>query len=86
MIFMELNTLGNVNDICNVCNKYKDKIDVDIEYGRYIIDGCSILAVSSLLGKTIKICPITEDNLLKTYFTNDIKKIGGYEMPDLCGE
>lgn len=44
MLFLKLNALDDANKHCNICNKYKDKMDVDIKYGRYIVDGCSVLA------------------------------------------
>lgn len=80
MLFLKLNALDDVNKLCNICNKYKDKMDVDIKYGRYIVDGCSVLAVSSLIGKLLKVCPVkNNDNLLLSYFTKDIKELGGFE-------
>ena len=80
MLFLKLNALDDVNKLCNICNKYKDKMDVDIKYGRYIVDGCSVLAVSSLIGKLLKVCPVkNNDNLLLSYFTKDNKELGGFE-------
>lgn len=80
MLFLKLNTLDDANKLCNICTKYKDKMDVDIKYGRYIVDGCSVLAVSSLIGKLLKVCPVkNNDNLLLSYFTKDIKELGGFE-------
>ena len=37
MLFLKLNALDDVNKLCNICNKYKDKMDVDIKYGRYLV-------------------------------------------------
>jgi len=80
MLFLELKTLDDANNLCKICDRYKNKMNVDVAYGRYIIDGCSILAVSSMIGKIVKICPVSEDNLLVSYFAKDIKSMGGYEI------
>lgn len=80
MLFLKLNVPEDVNKFCNICTKYKDKMDVDVKYGRYVIDGCSVLAVSSLIGKLMKICPRTDDELLLTYFVKDVEDMGGYTI------
>lgn len=78
MLFLKLNVPEDVNKFCNICTKYKDKMEVDVKYGRYVIDGCSVLAVSSLIGKLMKICPRTDDELLLTYFIKDVEDMGGF--------
>lgn len=80
MLFLKLNTPDDVNKFCNICTRYKDKMDIDVKYGRYTVDGCSVLAVSSLIGKLLKVCPVkTDDNLLLSYFTKDIEELCGFE-------
>ena len=80
MFFMKLDTLEQVNALVNICTKYKDQTDVDVLYGRYILDGCSALGVTSLVGKIIKIRLNTEDKVLLTYFFRDLEEIGGYKI------
>lgn len=80
MIFLKLETLDQVNYLTNVCETYKDKMDVDISHGRYIVDGRSVLGVTSMLGNIIKIIPRTEDELLINYFYKDLEEIGVYKI------
>lgn len=80
MIFIELKDLETVNSFCKICDRYHDKMDIDVKYGRYIIDGCSVLAVTSLTGKTVKVIPNTGDALLKEYFFKNIEEIGAYKV------
>lgn len=80
MLFLELKNLDAANNLCKICDKYKDKMNVDIKHGRYVIDGCSILAVTSLIGKIINICPVTNDESALSDFKESIKNIGGYEV------
>lgn len=80
MFFIKLDTLEQVNAFVNICTKYKDQTDVDVLYGRYILDGCSVLGVSSLIGKIVKIKPSSDDNVLLTYFYRDLEEIGGYKI------
>lgn len=80
MFFIKLDTLEQVNSLVNICTRYKDQTDVDVLYGRYVLDGCSVLGVSSLVGKIIKVKPNTEDKILLTYFLKDLEEIGGYKI------
>lgn len=64
--------------LTKICRKYNDEMPVDICYGRYTVDGCSILGVMSLLFNTVKIwIPTMDVNTVKD-FTEDIKEIGAY--------
>lgn len=80
LFFIKLENLETVNALCSICNKYKDKMDVDVKYGKYVVDGCSILMVAALMGNIVKICPDTKDRLLIEYFYKDLKKSGGYKV------
>lgn len=78
MVFINLDTIEKAIKLTGVCEKYKS-IDIDILYGRYIIDGRSILGVSSLLGNIIKIYPNTDDNEMIDSITKDLEKIGAWK-------
>lgn len=80
MIFIQLNNLESVNTLCSICEKYKDDFNVDLVHGRQIIDGRSILGTTSLMGKVIKVVPITSDITLINAFFEQIKMIGGYRI------
>lgn len=77
MVLYNLDTLEKVNKLTKVCDRYE--IDIDVLCGRYIINGRSVLGVSSLIGNIVKIQPITDDKLLKAYVIRDLKEIGAYE-------
>lgn len=80
MFFIKLNTLETVNEFCKISEKFRDEIDIDVNYGRQTVDACSILGVTSLIGNIVKVVPICNDkNILDEYFEK-IKKIGAYEV------
>ena len=76
MILINLDSLDKVTQLTRVCEKYD--IDFDITYGRYIINGKSVLGVSSLIGNIVKIVPDTNDNLMLGYIIKDLKEIGAW--------
>lgn len=78
MIFIKLDSLETVNKLVKTCDKYKNKMDVDVIYGRYIVDGCSVLAVASLIGNVVRINANTDDDSLFFGFVADIKEISGW--------
>lgn len=78
MYFMKLATLESAKSLCKICEKYKDKMYVNIIHGRQVMDGTNLLGVTSLIGNIVKIEPITHDDILVNYFYKDIKEIGGY--------
>lgn len=47
--------------LVNICEKYEDS-DIDVIYGRQIIDGKSILGVMSLMGRMVTIKINNEEN------------------------
>ena len=78
MIFIKLDSLETVNKFVNICTRYKEKTYVDVVYGRYTLDGCSVLGVSSLIGNIVKIIPSTDDALLLGYLRKDLEEIGAW--------
>lgn len=80
MIFFKMDTLNKAQSLSRICEKYGDKMEVDVMNSRYRVNGASILGLISLLGTTIEIIPLTDDYLLKTYFLRDVEKIGAYEV------
>lgn len=80
MLFLKLDTLEMANKLCEICDKYKECMDVDIIYGRQLIDGRSILGVVSLLGHIVKIKPVTSDENIIREFSDEIERIGAYKV------
>ena len=80
MFFISLDKLETVNLLCRICEKYNEYFDVDVEYGRYIVDGASILALTSMLGHIVKIVPNTNDEKILNQYWEEVEKIGGYKI------
>lgn len=78
MVLINLDCLETASKLVSVCEKYKDQMDMDVIYGRYIIDACSILAVTSLVGNIVKIQANCNDNSLLDSLRSDIVSIGGW--------
>ena len=79
MVFVTLDSLDVVNALVKVCEKYKD-IDTDVLHGRYIVNGRSVLGVSSLLGNIVKVCPNTTDETIMNSIIKDLEEIGAWEQ------
>lgn len=77
-VFISLDSFDTAIAFCKICDKYD--FDINIEYGSYVIDGKSILGVASLVGKIVKIVPITDNNEQLEDFISEIKKIGAYTI------
>ena len=61
--------------LTRLCKKYHKKMDIDVVHGRYIIDGCSILGVYSLIGHIVTIDPQSGDEILLEQFRNELESI-----------
>lgn len=81
-IYIELNNFETVDELCKVCEKYKNDFDVNAVYGSYMVDARSIVGVATLLDKTVRIVPILDDDVLLNKFYLDIEKIGAYIMEE----
>lgn len=77
-IYINLDRIDTIEKLCKVCNSYRNRFDVNIEYGRYVIDGASIIGVSTLVGKNVKINPITNDEKELNEFYLEVEKTGAY--------
>ena len=75
MHFIKLDTFDTINKLVKLCDRYKGDTDIDVSYGRYIVDGASVLGVTSLLGNIVTVEPIIKDpQLVETFFT-ELKEI-----------
>lgn len=66
MISYYIGSGDNAERLVSLCRKYD--FDIDIMHRRYIIDGKSILGVMSLVGDTIGIDLMTDDENIKEEF------------------
>lgn len=66
MISFYLGSSDDAEHLINLCRKYN--FDIDVVHRRYIIDGKSILGIMSLVGNTVGIDLITDDEDIKEEF------------------
>lgn len=80
-IYIALDSLETVNALCHVCDRYAGEMDIDVTHGRTVVDGKSILGVTSLIGKIVRLDPIIkeEDTIIK--FFSEVEVIGAYKVP-----
>lgn len=79
MIFIHLDSIEIATNLVKICEQYKD-CDIDVVHGRHIVDGRSLLGVMAFSGKVVNIVPITDDNVLLTFITKDLKEIGAWTV------
>lgn len=68
-----LDTLTKVDKLVSYSREFEE--DVDVRYQRYTIDAKSVLGVSSLVGTTVNVEIITEDEKVKEEFYNGLFKL-----------
>ena len=69
----KLDTLTKVDKLVSYSREFEE--DVDVRYQRYTIDAKSVLGVSSLVGTTVNVEIITEDENVKEEFYNGLFKL-----------
>ena len=52
----------DVEKVIGICRSYREWFDVDLKFGRYIVDGCSYLGALSIADHIVRVCPVPEDN------------------------
>lgn len=75
MLSFNIDSGESATKLIHLCEKYHDRMEVDVIYGRYIIDGCSMLGVHSLSGHVVSLMPQTKDKELIKEFSDDLEKI-----------
>lgn len=76
---INLDTIKKCEDLARICQKYQNKINVDICYGRYLVDGCSVLGVMSLLLHEAEIWIPKTDEIVTKKFEEEIAEIGAWK-------
>lgn len=71
---IRINTIDNVKDFVDICNKYEDS-DIDVIQGKYVVNGKSVLGIFSLnLVDPVNVIIGSEDENSKIGFYNKIQK------------
>lgn len=73
LIAFKIETLDDVQNLVNVCDKYP--FNIDVIHGTQRIDAKSFLGVTSLLGNYVSVIPMTEDKDMLNKLENEIKPI-----------
>ena len=77
MIALNLDTPDRVQKFVDICSKYKDKFNIDVEYGRYVVDASSIMGVSSLIGHIVKVKADNESHEDYGKFADEVMAMSG---------
>lgn len=77
MLNYNLDSAQSAEKLIRLCEKYRDEmeLDVDVIHGRQTVDGCSLLGVSSLIGKFVTIRPIGRDKDKIQQFAEELDRI-----------
>lgn len=80
MLSIYLDTLDKTRALSRLCENYRSSFNfnTDVIKGRYVVDGCSQLALVSLIGNFVTIDPLTNDDIVLNKFERDLIAIGGH--------
>ena len=75
MLNYNIDSVKSAEKLIRLCEKYHDDMDIDIMHGRTVVDGCSLLGVTSLIGKFVSVVPVgrNEDAIQK--FAEELERI-----------
>lgn len=75
MLNCNIDSVQSAEKLIRLCEKYHDDMDIDIIHGRQTVDGCSLLGVTSLIGKFVSVVPVgrNEDAIQK--FAEELERI-----------
>ena len=77
----------DVEDVVKIFEKYQKWFDVDLKFGRYVVDGCSYLGAFSLANHIVKVCPVPDtDEELKIRLLKELRPFGAYTGEEIYGE
>jgi phosphotransferase system HPr-like phosphotransfer protein len=72
-MFIKLKTIDDVKEFVNICSKYD--VDIDVEQGKFTVDGKSILGIFSLnLIEGLSVYILTPDEKIAEDFKRKIFK------------
>lgn len=75
---IDLHTIDKCQAVADLCNTFKD-IDIDLVYGRYLVDAKSLMGVLSLLNHSVGIVIHHHDRFdCLRHFESEIKKLGAW--------
>ena len=75
MFCIKLNTIDVVTNLVRICDRYKEKMYIDVLCGRYTVDGASYLGVMSLMGNVVEVKPISDNTELVNRLFEELELI-----------
>lgn len=64
----KLNSIDDVKVLYSLCFKYKDDLSFDVKCGSRIIDGLSILGLTMLIGNTVTVTAMGDENKVQNFY------------------
>ena len=75
MLNYNIDSVKSAEKLIRLCEKYHDDMDIDIMHGRTVVDGCSLLGVTSLIGHFVTVRPQTDDKSVLERFSEELEGI-----------
>lgn len=77
MLNFNLDSVESANKLIRLCEKCRDEmeLDIDVTHGRQTVDGCSLLGVTSLIGRFVTVVPNTTDKEMLQKFAEELEMI-----------
>ena len=77
MLSFNLDSVQSAERLIRLCEKYRDdmELDIDVIHGRQTVDGCSLLGVTSLIGKFVSVVPVGRDEDAIQRFSEELERI-----------
>ena len=75
MLNFNLDSVKSVEKLTRLCEKYHDDMDIDIMHGRTVVDGCSLLGVTSLIGHFVTVKLNGKDENAVQRFSEELERI-----------
>lgn len=77
MLNFNLDSVESANKLIRLCEKCRDEMemDIDVTHGRQTVDGCSLLGVTSLIGRFVTVVPNTTDKEMLQKFAEELERI-----------
>lgn len=76
----------DVENVVKIFEKYQKWFNVDLKFGRYVVDGCSYLGAFALANHIVKVCPVPDtDEELKIKLLEELRPYGAYSGEEIYG-
>ena len=78
MIPFYIDSAQKAAKLASICDRYKDNIGgVDVHYGKYVIDGASVMGLVDLIGRFVGLEVINPEGDKFEMFKTEVEEISG---------